>query len=108
MPPTWLSGNFALQGSFDLLDFALCQTKIRCPDNAFDLLRTARSDYSSGYCRVMQCPGDRDFAGGAAMAFADFAHMLDQAQIARQQRLLEIRQAATPVLVGKICDAFFG
>ena len=51
-------------------DFGFCQAEIHGANDAVHLFGIAGADYSAGYGRVTQCPGDRGFAWGAAVAGA--------------------------------------
>src|SRR5580698_5718513 len=92
------SGGFA----FDLGNVVGGELEFAGAHYAFGLFGAARTDDRAGHGRVEQSPGDGNFAGGAAVAFADGAEAFDEFEILRKFWLAEFRFVAAPVVGGKI------
>src|SRR5216117_395212 len=76
--------------SFDLPNFIWCKVKSGGTADAIDLFCISRADNCAGDCRMSKCPGDSKFSGRFAVTRADRAQALDQCQIFRESRFLEI------------------
>src|SRR5215510_9188472 len=91
--------NDALNERFNLVDLILAQPEIHRADDARDLLLAPHADDCAGSRHaVSQSPCDRDFARVAVAASGDLFQFVRELQIARDERLLELRAAASPVV----------
>src|SRR3712207_1941584 len=101
------SGVLGEEG-FDPVEFVFGETELGRPDYAIDLVWPPPADDGRGDGGVAQGPGDGDLARRPAVSLPDLAQQLDQFQVLREPRLLEVRVVAAPVVGGEILDALWG
>src|SRR5215207_7332477 len=101
------SGNL-LEGRLYLLDLILGETELGRPDHAVHLVRSARAHDGRADGRVPERPGDGDLCRRPAVLLPDRVKQLDQLQVLREPRLLEVGVVAAPVVGGEVLDALGG
>src|SRR5215467_1051889 len=95
-----------LRERLDLIDLALTKPKIHRADDARDLLGTSHADDGSRHYAVSQNPRYGGLARAAAVAGGDLFQLVRDLQVARDERLLELRAAAAPIVLGQIGYSF--